>query len=47
MDYRVYTTITDISNPTQNFYMQDYFPPYSKIYEISGGVVTIPSGGCP
>ena len=47
MDYRVYTTITDITNPTQNFYMQDYFAPYTKIYEISGGVVTTPSGGCP
>ena len=48
MDYRVYTTITDITNPTQNFYMQDYFAPsYAKIYEISGGVVTTPSAGCP
>jgi len=47
MDYRIYTTITDITNPTQNFYVQDYFPPYSIIYRIVNGVVTVPVGGCP
>ena len=46
-DYKVYTIIDDINDPANNFHMNDYFPPYTPVYTIANGVVTVPVGGCP
>jgi hypothetical protein len=55
-DYRYVCTITDTLDPINNFRIVDKIDPVTGVYlpasttvvyEISGGVIITPSGGCP
>jgi hypothetical protein len=55
-DYRYVCTITDMGDPVNNFTIVSKIDPvtgaYSlsnnfTVYEIAGGIITTPSGGCP
>ena len=45
-DYKLYTIIDNTADAPNNFHMYDYFPPYTPVYTIANGVVTVPITGC-